>query len=69
MSKCIKVRMGRSSNELHEFDTRDEAFTWIRNNTRRRTVFSVLTYERGELSDMTRWYYDGQYFKRENITS
>jgi len=66
--KCVKIRI-RGSKELLEFASMDEGFTWVRNNRRKREVLSVLIYDSNGLADMTRWYYDGQYFKRENIVS
>ena len=65
MINTYKVRVGFSK-ELHDFDTRDKAFDWIK-RTRRRCIFSLLTYEDGELVNMDRWYYKEFSFKKEDI--
>lgn len=67
MSSNIQIRIGFSK-ESFGFDTRDEAFAWVRESRGdQRCIISVLTFSRGELEDLTRWYYDGRYFKREDI--
>lgn len=54
MSKKFRVRVDYDS-ELFGFDTKDELFAWVDKNYEQ-CVASVLTYEQGELQDMSRYY-------------
>jgi hypothetical protein len=69
-----KVRIG-SSDELVSFGSRSQIFDWVRDTQSRLVcqttpcVFSVLTYEHGELESMDRWCFDGDNFVMENIIS
>ena len=63
----VKIRIG-FSRELHEFESRNDAFSWVR-DTQDNCVISVLVYERGELVTMDRYHFDGRRFTLENIRS
>jgi hypothetical protein len=68
MSKLVKIRLGYER-ELKEFPDRNAAFEWIRETQTGRTTIAVLTYEHSTLEDLTRWHFNGQYFKKEDITN
>lgn len=64
----VKIRLNFQK-ELREFETRQQAFDWVRSNVGGTCVVSVLSFERGTFESMERWHYDGNRFSRENITS
>jgi len=63
----IKIRVGYDR-ELHEFDSRNAAFNWVR-ETQGRCIITVMTFQRGRLETANRWHYDGNRFSLENIRS
>jgi hypothetical protein len=64
----FKVRVGVDK-KLHIFDTRDEAFNWVRDNVSGGNVFSLLAYDRGgNLESLDRYTFTGRRMVMENIT-
>lgn len=64
-----KVRVGEDK-RLVPFDSFSGIFDWVRDTFGSETVvFSVLTYEHGDLESMDRWWYNGDRFVQENILS
>lgn len=68
MKSYVKVRID-DRKSLYQFDSRSDAFDWVKSSQQEGCMVSVLSYEGDSLEDLTRYYFGGQYFKRENITS
>ena len=70
MFMYVKIRVPNNK-ELHKFDSRKNAFDWVREQKLRAPCYvTVMTYDvRDELDNGERWYYDGYRFSRENVNN
>ena len=68
MNNFVKIRIGYNNSMHGPFDSRNHAFEWVRNNYDPYCMVTVLSYERGQLEDLTRYHYNGKFFRKEDIT-
>jgi len=66
-TKIVKIRLNHEK-EKRTFEDLSFALKWVREN-RDSCVVSVLTYENDSLEDLTRWLFNGRFFRKEEFSS